>query len=113
MAEAENPRRQDGDGPTRPREPQAEAVIMRGLGVPALFAAASSAGGVSVYFAPGVAAARGLGLPPVISPAAGLLLGLPPLPYVGGGAMFRGRGGPPSFARHAFNELIAFIAGWA
>ena len=27
--------------------------------------------------------------------------------------MFRERGGSSSFARHAFNELIAFIAGWA
>ena len=35
------------------------------------------------------------------------------LSYVEGGAMFRERGGSSSFARHAFNELIAFIAGWA
>ena len=27
--------------------------------------------------------------------------------------MFRERGGSSSFARHAFNELISFIAGWA
>ena len=27
--------------------------------------------------------------------------------------MFRERGGSSTFARHAFNELIAFIAGWA
>ena len=27
--------------------------------------------------------------------------------------MLRERGGSSSFARHAFNELIAFIAGWA
>ena len=27
--------------------------------------------------------------------------------------MIRERGGSSSFARHAFNELIAFIAGWA
>ena len=27
--------------------------------------------------------------------------------------MFRERGGSSSFARHAFNELVAFIAGWA
>jgi len=35
------------------------------------------------------------------------------LSYVEGGAMIRERGGSSSFARHAFNELIAFIAGWA
>ena len=27
--------------------------------------------------------------------------------------MFRERGGSSTFARYAFNELIAFIAGWA
>ena len=27
--------------------------------------------------------------------------------------MFRERGGSSTFARHAFNELIGFIAGWA
>ncbi|HJZ34788.1 MAG TPA: universal stress protein, partial [Solirubrobacterales bacterium] len=30
-----------------------------------------------------------------------------------GGAMFRERGGSSAFARHAFNELVAFIAAWA
>ena len=35
------------------------------------------------------------------------------LTYVEGGAMFRERGGSSTFARHAFNELITFIAGWA
>ena len=35
------------------------------------------------------------------------------LTYVEGGAMFAERGGSSSFARHAFNELISFIAGWA
>ena len=27
--------------------------------------------------------------------------------------MFRERGGSSNFARHAFNELVSFIAGWA
>jgi basic amino acid/polyamine antiporter, APA family len=45
--------------------------------------------------------------------AAGLLFVLTTLSYVEGGAMIRERGGSSSFARHAFNELIAFIAGWA
>ena len=27
--------------------------------------------------------------------------------------MFRERGGSATFARHAFNELVSFIAGWA
>jgi APA family basic amino acid/polyamine antiporter len=86
---------------------------MNRLGVPWLFAAAYSAVGFSIYFALGVVADRGLTLTPLIFLAAGLLFGLTTLSYVEGGAMFRERGGSSTFARHAFNELIAFIAGWA
>jgi APA family basic amino acid/polyamine antiporter len=99
--------------PLRPEEPRAEPILERGLGVPWLFAAAYSAVGFSIYFALGVVADRGLGLTPLIFLAAGLLFGLTTLTYVEGGAMFRERGGSSTFARHAFNELIAFIAGWA
>jgi APA family basic amino acid/polyamine antiporter len=87
--------------------------VKRSLGVPWLFAAAYSAVGFSIYFALGVVAERGLGLTPLIFLAAGLLFGLTTLSYVEGGAMFRERGGSSTFARHAFNELVAFIAGWA
>jgi APA family basic amino acid/polyamine antiporter len=103
----------DGRRPPRPQEPSSERILMRGLGVPALFAAAYSAVGFSIYFSLGVVADRGLGLTPLIFLAAGLLFGLTTLSYVEGGAMFRERGGSSTFARHAFNELIAFIAGWA
>jgi basic amino acid/polyamine antiporter, APA family len=102
----------DGKPGPKPAAPRSEP-IMRGLGVPALFAAAYSAVGFSIYFALGVVADKGLGLTPLIFLAAGLLFGLTTLTYVEGGAMFRERGGSSSFARHAFNELIAFIAGWA
>ncbi|HEX4305284.1 MAG TPA: universal stress protein [Solirubrobacterales bacterium] len=87
--------------------------LRRGLGVPWLFAAAYSAVGFSIYFSLGVVAEKGLGLTPLIFLVAGLLFGLTTLSYVEGGAMFRERGGSSAFARHAFNELIAFIAGWA
>jgi len=88
-------------------------AIDRGLGVPGLFVAVYSSVGFSIYFALGVVADRGLGLTPVIFLAAGLLFVVTTLSYVEGGAMIRERGGSSSFARHAFNELIAFIAGWA
>jgi APA family basic amino acid/polyamine antiporter len=88
-------------------------MLRRGLGVPWLFAAAYSAVGFSIYFSLGVVADRGLGLTPLIFLGAGILFGLTTLSYVEGGAMFRERGGSSTFARHAFNELIAFIAGWA
>jgi APA family basic amino acid/polyamine antiporter len=90
-----------------------EPILERGLGVPWLFAAAYSAVGFSIYFSLGVVADRGLGLTPLIFLASGVLFGVTTLSYVEGGAMFRERGGSSTFARHAFNELIAFIAGWA
>ena len=85
----------------------------RRLGVPFLYAAASAAVGFSIYFSIGVVADRGLGLTPLIFLAAGLMFALTSLSYVEGGAMLRERGGSATFARHAFNELISFIAGWA
>ena len=90
-----------------------EPLLHRGLGVPGLFVAVYSAIGFSIYFSLGVVADRGLGLTPLIFLAAGLLFVLATLSYVEGGAMIRERGGSSSFARHGFNELIAFIAGWA
>jgi APA family basic amino acid/polyamine antiporter len=88
-------------------------LLRRGVGVPGLFVAVYSAIGFSIYFSLGVVADRGLGLTPLIFLAAGLMFVLTTLSYVEGGAMIRERGGSSSFARHAFNELIAFIAGWA
>jgi APA family basic amino acid/polyamine antiporter len=99
--------------PERPERPRLEPLLNRGLGVPGLFVAVYSAVGFSIYFALGVVADRGLGLTPLIFLAAGLLFVLTTLSYVEGGAMIRERGGSSSFARHAFNELIAFVAGWA
>jgi basic amino acid/polyamine antiporter, APA family len=99
---------QDG----RPRS-RLEPMLRRGVGVPGLFVAVYSAVGFSIYFALGVVADRGLGLTPLIFLAAGLMFVLTTLSYVEGGAMIRERGGSSSFARHAFNELIAFVAGWA
>ncbi len=100
---------------SEPKAPRSrlEPLLERGLGVPGLFVAVYSAVGFSIYFALGVVADRGLGLTPLIFLAAGLLFVLATLSYVEGGAMFRERGGSSSFARHAFNELIAFVAGWA
>ncbi len=99
--------------PEQPQRSRLEPLLNRGLGVPGLFVAVYSAVGFSIYFALGVVADRGLGLTPLIFLVAGLLFVLTTLSYVEGGAMIRERGGSSSFARHAFNELIAFIAGWA
>jgi APA family basic amino acid/polyamine antiporter len=97
----------------QPSKPRLEPLLQRATGVPGLFVAVYSAVGFSIYFSLGVVADRGLGLTPLIFLAAGLLFVVTTLSYVEGGAMLRERGGSSSFARHAFNELIAFIAGWA
>jgi len=97
----------------KPSKPRLEPLLQRATGVPGLFVAVYSAVGFSIYFALGVVADRGLGLTPLIFLAAGLLFVVTTLSYVEGGSMLRERGGSSSFARHAFNELIAFIAGWA
>jgi len=85
----------------------------RVVGVPWLFAVAAAAIGFSVYFALGVVADRGLGLTPVIFAVAGIVFVLTTFTYVEGGAMYRERGGSTTLARHAFNELVSFVAGWA
>ena len=99
--------------PEQPSKPRLEPLLQRATGVPGLFVAVYSAVGFSIYFSLGVVADRGLGLTPLIFLAAGLLFVVTTLSYVEGGAMLRERGGSSSFARNAFNELVAFIAGWA
>jgi basic amino acid/polyamine antiporter, APA family len=96
----------------RPHRQRLEPLLQRGLGIPGIFVAVYSTIGFSIYFSLGIVAHRGLGLTPLIFLAAGLLFVLTTLSYAEGAAMFRERGGSSSFARHAFNELIAFIAGW-
>jgi basic amino acid/polyamine antiporter, APA family len=95
------------------RRSRLEPLLQRGVGVPGLFIAVYSTVGFSIYFALGVVADRGLGLTPLIFLAAGLLFALTTLTYAEGASMLRERGGSSSFARHGFNELVAFIAGWA
>src|SRR5262249_30094851 len=85
----------------------------RWLRGPLLYGAAAAPVRFSIFFSVGVVAARGLGLTPLIFLAAGLMFALTSLSYVEGSAMLRERGGSATFARHAFNELISFIAGWA
>ncbi len=69
--------------------------------------------GFSIYFSLGVVARRGLGATPLIFLLAGVLFVLTVTSYLEGSSMLRERGGSSSYARHAFNELVAFVAGWA
>jgi basic amino acid/polyamine antiporter, APA family len=88
-------------------------LTRRALGVPWLFAVSYSAIGFSIYFSIGLVADRGLALTPLIFLGVGVIFMLNAMTYIEGASMFRERGGSSTLARHAFNELVAFIAGWA
>ncbi len=87
--------------------------LRRTVGVPGLFATAYGNVGSSIYYALGLVAAHALGLTPVVFMLAGGLFALTAKTYAEGAAMFPEAGGSSSFARHAFNEVVSFIAGWA
>src|SRR5438034_1289594 len=87
--------------------------LRRSVGVPGLFATAYGNVGSSIYYALGLVAAHALGLTPVVFMLAGGLFALTAKTYAEGAAMYPEAGGSSSFARHAFNELVSFFAGWA
>src|SRR2546429_8050109 len=78
-----------------------------------LFATAFGNVGISIYYALGLVSAFALGLTPIVFMLAGGLFALTAKTYAEGAAMFPEAGGSSSFARHAFNELASFFAGWA
>src|ERR1700750_1525168 len=87
--------------------------LRRSVGVGGLFATAYGTVGSSLYYALGLVAAYALGLTPVVFMLAGGLFALTAKTYAEGASMFPEAGGSSSFARHAFNELVSFFAGWA
>src|SRR5881409_2135157 len=87
--------------------------LRRTVGVSGLFATAYGNVGSSIYYALGLVAAHALGLTPVVFMLAGGLFALTAKTYAEGAAMFPEAGGSSSFARHAFNEIASFFAGWA
>jgi basic amino acid/polyamine antiporter, APA family len=90
-----------------------EHGLRRSVGVPGLFATAYGNVGSSIYYALGLVAAHALGLTPLVFLFAGGLFALTAKTYSEGAAMFPEAGGSSSFARHAFNEVVSFFAGWA
>src|SRR5256886_14955063 len=86
--------------------------LSRVYGVGALFSAAYGNVGSSIYYALGVTAAFALGLTPVAFVIAGLIFMFTAASYTEATVMYPEAGGSSSFARHAFNELISFIAAW-
>src|SRR5919198_2785962 len=89
-----------------------EAALRRVHGTGALFAAAYGNVGSSIYYALGVVASFALGLTPVTFVIAGVIFAFTAATYIEGTVMYPEAGGSASFARHAFNELVSFVAGW-
>jgi APA family basic amino acid/polyamine antiporter len=83
------------------------------LGTPALFSTAYGNVGSSIYYALGVTAAIALGLTPLVFVISGLIFAATAATYAEGTVRFPEAGGSSSFARHAFNELVSFVAAWA
>ena len=83
------------------------------LGTPALFATAYGNVGSSIYYALGLTAVFALGLTPLVFVVAGVVFALTAATYAEGTARFPEAGGFASFARHAFDERVSFVAGWA
>src|SRR5215210_2373885 len=90
-----------------------EAALRRVYGSNDLFAAAYGNVGSSIYYALGLVALYALGLTPVTFLIAGLIFAFTAATYVEATVLHPEAGGSSSFARHAFNELASFLAGWA
>jgi APA family basic amino acid/polyamine antiporter len=87
--------------------------LKRTLGIPGLFSAGYGDVGSSIYYGLGVVALAALGFTPIALAIAGVIYVCNALSYAEGGAMISEAGGSASFARHAFNDLVGFISGWA
>jgi basic amino acid/polyamine antiporter, APA family len=86
--------------------------LSRVHGVGALFSAAYGNVGSSIYYALGVTAAFALGLTPIAFVVSGLIFAATAATYAEATVMYPEAGGSSSFARHAFNEFVSFVAAW-
>ncbi|MBI2855186.1 MAG: APC family permease [Chloroflexi bacterium] len=87
--------------------------LRRVLGIPGLYSVGYGDVGSSIFYALGLVAVAALGATPVALFVAGIFFVFTALTYAEGTAMFPEAGGSASFARRAFNDLIAFWAGWS
>src|SRR5213596_2191634 len=90
-----------------------QQTLERVLGTPALFATAYGNVGSSIYYALGLVAGIALGLTPLVFVISGLIFAATAATYAEGTVRFPEAGGSSSFARHAFNETVSFMAAWA
>ncbi len=86
--------------------------VKRVLGLGDLFAIGYGDLGSSIYYALGLTALFALGAAPLALMMAGLVFICTALSYAELSSVYHESGGSASFARHAFNDLISFIAGW-
>jgi len=107
-----NWRPKPGDRIFRPRRIK-RFRLRRVLGVAAVFSAGYGNVGSSIYYALGIVALAAMGATPIALGAAGILFIFTALTYAEGTAALPEAGGSASFARHGFNDMAGFIAGWA
>jgi basic amino acid/polyamine antiporter, APA family len=91
----------------------ARVIARRSIGSPILFTIVYSSLGSAIYFSLGVIAGHALGLTPLVFLVSAVLFTVTAMTYVEGASLHQERGGSTVFARHAFNELVSFVAGWA
>ncbi len=91
----------------------AKGGLRQVLGVRDLFALGYSDVGSSIYYALGITTLYALGATPLALALAGIAFFCTALTYAEMSSALPEAGGSSSFARHAFNDLISFIAGWA
>ena len=87
--------------------------LHRVLGVPQLFAIGYGDVGSSIYYALGVTTLYALGAAPIALMIAGLTFICTVMTYAELSSALPEAGGSSSYARHAYNDLVSFIAGWA
>src|SRR6202453_966928 len=90
-----------------------EHGLRKSVGVSGMFATAYGNVGSSIYYALGLVAAHALGLTPVVFIFAGGLFAMTAKTYAKEASMFPEAGGSTTFARHAFDDVVSFFAGWA
>lgn len=90
----------------------AKKSLKRVVGASELFAVGYGDVGSSIYYTLGATALYALGATPIALMIAGCVFICTALTYAELSTTFPEAGGSATFARHAFNDLVSFIAGW-
>lgn len=90
----------------------ARKSLKRVIGAGELFAIGYGDVGSSIYYTLGATALYAMGATPIALIIAGCVFICTALTYAELSATFPEPGGSATFARHAFNDLVSFIAGW-